>query len=84
MNSYSVTYRPLQTGANTHISNISPYAKQNISMRLMFQISMNNDNSVVYRRCDVIVEVCHPQIVKEFGLHFLSQSHFLVRNVFLK
>ncbi|XP_062294300.1 aspartate dehydrogenase domain-containing protein [Scomber scombrus] len=30
------------------------------------------------RRCDVIVEVCHPQIVKEFGLHFLSQSHFMV------
>ncbi|CAB1419953.1 unnamed protein product [Pleuronectes platessa] len=30
------------------------------------------------RPCDVIVEVCHPQIVKEFGLHFLSQSHFMV------
>uniref|UniRef100_A0A4W6BR44 Aspartate dehydrogenase domain-containing protein n=1 Tax=Lates calcarifer TaxID=8187 RepID=A0A4W6BR44_LATCA len=30
------------------------------------------------RRCDVIVEVCHPQIVKEFGLRFLSQSHFMV------
>ncbi|XP_053194298.1 aspartate dehydrogenase domain-containing protein [Scomber japonicus] len=30
------------------------------------------------RRCDVIVEVCHPKIVKEFGLHFLSQSHFMV------
>lgn len=34
---------------------------------------------VFYRRCDVIVEVCHPQIVKEFGHHFLSQSHFMVR-----
>ncbi|KAF3700344.1 putative L-aspartate dehydrogenase [Channa argus] len=30
------------------------------------------------RQCDVIVEVCHPQIVKEFGPHFLSQSHFMV------
>ncbi|XP_071389474.1 LOW QUALITY PROTEIN: aspartate dehydrogenase domain-containing protein [Centroberyx affinis] len=30
------------------------------------------------RRCDVIVEVCHPQIVKDFGLRFLSQSHFMV------
>ncbi|KAM9746314.1 aspartate dehydrogenase domain-containing protein [Menidia menidia] len=30
------------------------------------------------RQCDVIVEVCHPQIVKEFGLRFLSQSHFMV------
>ncbi|XP_041825641.1 putative L-aspartate dehydrogenase [Melanotaenia boesemani] len=30
------------------------------------------------RRCDVIVEVCHPQIVRDFGLHFLSQSHFMV------
>ncbi|KAK2833628.1 hypothetical protein Q5P01_017517 [Channa striata] len=30
------------------------------------------------RQCDVIVEVCHPQVVKEFGLHFLSQSHFMV------
>ncbi|XP_067333223.1 aspartate dehydrogenase domain-containing protein isoform X2 [Channa argus] len=29
------------------------------------------------RQCDVIVEVCHPQIVKEFGPHFLSQSHFM-------
>ncbi|KAM3863575.1 aspartate dehydrogenase domain-containing protein [Diretmus argenteus] len=30
------------------------------------------------RKCDVIIEVCHPQIVKDFGLHFLSQSHFMV------
>ncbi|XP_030592462.1 aspartate dehydrogenase domain-containing protein [Archocentrus centrarchus] len=35
-------------------------------------------SSFVERRCDVIVEVCHPQIVKEFGLQFLSQSHFMV------
>ncbi|KAM9780137.1 aspartate dehydrogenase domain-containing protein [Neosynchiropus ocellatus] len=30
------------------------------------------------RRCDVVVEVCHPQIVREFGLLFLSQSHLMV------
>lgn len=30
------------------------------------------------RHCDVIVEVCHPQIVKEFGVHFLAESHFMV------
>ncbi|KAF0032566.1 hypothetical protein F2P81_014856 [Scophthalmus maximus] len=34
--------------------------------------------SDIIGRCDVIVEVCHPQIVKEFGLHFLSQCHFMV------
>lgn len=32
-----------------------------------------------YRRCDVIVEVCHPQIVRDFGLKFLSEAHFMVR-----
>lgn len=36
-------------------------------------------DSVFYRPCDVIVEVCHPRIVKEFGILFLSQSHFMVR-----
>ncbi|XP_077068546.1 aspartate dehydrogenase domain-containing protein isoform X1 [Siphateles boraxobius] len=30
------------------------------------------------RVTDVIVEVCHPQIVKEFGVRFLSHAHFLV------
>ncbi|KAM7386657.1 hypothetical protein PAMA_009327 [Pampus argenteus] len=35
-------------------------------------------SSFADRQCDVIVEVCHPQVVKEFGLHFLSQSHFMV------
>ncbi|XP_029015593.1 aspartate dehydrogenase domain-containing protein [Betta splendens] len=30
------------------------------------------------RQADVIVEVCHPQIVKEFGHLFLSRSHFMV------
>lgn len=33
-----------------------------------------------FRQCDVIVEVCHPHIVKEFGLLFLSQAHFMVRS----
>ncbi|CDQ96553.1 unnamed protein product, partial [Oncorhynchus mykiss] len=27
---------------------------------------------------DVIVEVCHPKIVKDFGVQFLSKAHFLV------
>ncbi|XP_064170662.1 aspartate dehydrogenase domain-containing protein isoform X1 [Anguilla rostrata] len=30
------------------------------------------------RVVDVIVEVCHPRIVKEFGAQFLSRAHFLV------
>ncbi|XP_073697622.1 aspartate dehydrogenase domain-containing protein isoform X1 [Garra rufa] len=30
------------------------------------------------READVIVEVCHPMIVKEFGVKFLSHAHFLV------
>ncbi|XP_005163866.1 aspartate dehydrogenase domain-containing protein isoform X1 [Danio rerio] len=30
------------------------------------------------RDTDVIVEVCHPLIVKEFGVRFLSHAHFLV------
>ncbi|XP_067088390.1 aspartate dehydrogenase domain-containing protein [Osmerus mordax] len=30
------------------------------------------------RGVDVIVEVCHPRIVKEFGVLFLSHTHFLV------
>lgn len=34
--------------------------------------------SVLNRQCDVVVEVCHPHIVKEFGTHFLSQAHFMV------
>lgn len=32
-----------------------------------------------YRWCDVIVEVCHPQIVREFGARFLSHCNFMVR-----
>ncbi|XP_061079713.1 aspartate dehydrogenase domain-containing protein [Conger conger] len=30
------------------------------------------------RDVDVIVEVCHPRIVEEFGVQFLSRAHFLV------
>ncbi|KAJ8251047.1 hypothetical protein GJAV_G00216650 [Gymnothorax javanicus] len=30
------------------------------------------------RAADVIVEVCHPQIVKDFGPQFLSRAHFMV------
>ncbi|XP_061740698.1 aspartate dehydrogenase domain-containing protein isoform X2 [Nerophis ophidion] len=35
-------------------------------------------SSFADRSCDLIVEVCHPQVVQEFGLHFLSGSHLLV------
>ncbi|XP_062874564.1 aspartate dehydrogenase domain-containing protein [Trichomycterus rosablanca] len=31
-----------------------------------------------HKKADVIVEVCHPQIVKDFGCQFLSQANFLV------
>lgn len=37
---------------------------------------------VCFRVTDVIVEVCHPQIVKEFGVRFLSHAHFLVTLLF--
>ncbi|XP_026885532.1 putative L-aspartate dehydrogenase isoform X1 [Electrophorus electricus] len=30
------------------------------------------------RNADVIVEVCHPHIVKEFGIQFLAHANFLV------
>lgn len=58
---------------------LSPPAKdfngfQHIHIKTMLQKII-----VFYRRCNVIVEVCHPQIVREFGVHFLSQSHFMVR-----
>ncbi|CAF87375.1 unnamed protein product, partial [Tetraodon nigroviridis] len=44
--------------------------------------SVTNMRSVFCRRCDLIVEVCHPQIVKEFGSLFLSHAHFMVRHSF--
>ncbi|XP_064170667.1 aspartate dehydrogenase domain-containing protein isoform X3 [Anguilla rostrata] len=33
------------------------------------------------RVVDVIVEVCHPRIVKEFGAQFLSRAHFLALSI---
>lgn len=42
------------------------------------ELILGDLSSFAERRCDVIIEVCHPQIVKEFGLQFLSQSHFMV------
>ncbi|KAM6904836.1 aspartate dehydrogenase domain-containing protein [Xenentodon cancila] len=42
------------------------------------ELILEDLSSFADRRCDVIVEVCHPQIVREFGLQFLSQSHFMV------
>ncbi|XP_004071562.1 putative L-aspartate dehydrogenase [Oryzias latipes] len=39
---------------------------------------LSNLSSFPDRKSDVIVEVCHPQIVKEYGCSFLSHSHFMV------
>uniref|UniRef100_A0A3P9M9I8 Aspartate dehydrogenase domain-containing protein n=1 Tax=Oryzias latipes TaxID=8090 RepID=A0A3P9M9I8_ORYLA len=39
---------------------------------------LSNLSSFADRKSDVIVEVCHPQIVKEYGCSFLSHSHFMV------
>lgn len=42
------------------------------------ELILSELSSFADRCCDVIVEVCHPQIVKDFGVSFLSQSHFMV------
>ncbi|CAL1589064.1 unnamed protein product [Knipowitschia caucasica] len=42
------------------------------------QLILQDLSSFAQRGCDVIVEVCHPHIVQEFGERFLSKSHFLV------
>ncbi|XP_072298704.1 aspartate dehydrogenase domain-containing protein [Eucyclogobius newberryi] len=42
------------------------------------QFILEDLSSFAERRCDVIVEVCHPHIVKEFGVRFLAKSHFMV------
>ncbi|KAM8723992.1 aspartate dehydrogenase domain-containing protein isoform 1-T1 [Acanthopagrus schlegelii] len=42
------------------------------------ELILGDLSSFANRPCDVIIEVCHPQIVREFGVHFLSQSHFMV------
>ncbi|XP_077411978.1 aspartate dehydrogenase domain-containing protein [Vanacampus margaritifer] len=43
-----------------------------------YDLVLTNLSSFTDRPCDVIVEVCHPQVVKEFGVHFLSHSNFMV------
>ncbi|KAF6734558.1 putative L-aspartate dehydrogenase [Oryzias melastigma] len=42
------------------------------------ELILHDLSSFADRKCDVIVEVCHPQIVKEYGCSFLSHSHFMV------
>ncbi|XP_077474305.1 aspartate dehydrogenase domain-containing protein isoform X2 [Stigmatopora argus] len=42
------------------------------------ELVLRNLSSFADRQCDIIVEVCHPQVVQEFGVHFLSHSHFMV------
>ncbi|KAK1878091.1 putative L-aspartate dehydrogenase [Dissostichus eleginoides] len=42
------------------------------------ELILGDLSSFADRRCDVIVEVCHPQIVKDLGIQFLAQSHLLV------
>ncbi|XP_014864652.1 aspartate dehydrogenase domain-containing protein isoform X2 [Poecilia latipinna] len=41
------------------------------------ELILEDLSSFAKRRCDVIVEVCHPQIVRDFGLKFLSEAHFM-------
>ncbi|XP_056869988.1 aspartate dehydrogenase domain-containing protein [Takifugu flavidus] len=42
------------------------------------ELILQDLSSFPSRKCDLIVEVCHPQIVKEFGALFLSHAHFMV------
>ncbi|XP_061568439.1 aspartate dehydrogenase domain-containing protein [Cololabis saira] len=42
------------------------------------ELILKDLSSFADRRSDVIVEVCHPHIVRKFGVHFLSQSHLMV------
>ncbi|XP_077590371.1 aspartate dehydrogenase domain-containing protein [Stigmatopora nigra] len=42
------------------------------------ELVLRNLSSFTDRNCDIIVEVCHPQVVQECGVHFLSHSHFMV------
>uniref|UniRef100_A0A3Q2PZF5 Aspartate dehydrogenase domain-containing protein n=1 Tax=Fundulus heteroclitus TaxID=8078 RepID=A0A3Q2PZF5_FUNHE len=42
------------------------------------ELILDDLSSFANRRCDVIVEVCHPQIVRDFGHEFLSKSHLMV------
>ncbi|KAK6312399.1 hypothetical protein J4Q44_G00180630 [Coregonus suidteri] len=42
------------------------------------ELILHNLPDFTDRGADVIVEVCHPKIVKDFGIQFLSKAHFLV------
>ncbi|XP_075880038.1 aspartate dehydrogenase domain-containing protein [Nelusetta ayraudi] len=42
------------------------------------ELILRDLSSFATRQCDVIVEVCHPNIVKEFGTQFLSRAHVMV------
>uniref|UniRef100_A0AAY5KUC6 Aspartate dehydrogenase domain-containing protein n=1 Tax=Esox lucius TaxID=8010 RepID=A0AAY5KUC6_ESOLU len=42
------------------------------------ELILHNLSDFVDRGADVIVEVCHPKVVKDFGVQFLSKAHFLV------
>ncbi|XP_028311802.1 aspartate dehydrogenase domain-containing protein isoform X2 [Gouania willdenowi] len=42
------------------------------------ELILEDLSSFAVRECDVIAEVCHPHIVKEFGVQFLSKSNFMV------
>ncbi|XP_068613488.1 aspartate dehydrogenase domain-containing protein-like [Brachionichthys hirsutus] len=42
------------------------------------ELILDDLSSSANRSCDVVVEVCHPQIVNDFGLQFLSHSHFML------
>uniref|UniRef100_A0A4W5LQX9 Aspartate dehydrogenase domain-containing protein n=1 Tax=Hucho hucho TaxID=62062 RepID=A0A4W5LQX9_9TELE len=47
------------------------------------ELILHNLPDFTDRGADVIVEVCHPKIVKDFGVQFLSKAHFLVRSLSL-
>lgn len=76
MNSFLVICHPLEPGAITHSNTALA------SLYYLCAITTCTRLCAFYRPCDVIVEVCHPQITREFGLLFLSQSHFMVRLFF--
>ncbi|XP_036797799.1 putative L-aspartate dehydrogenase isoform X1 [Oncorhynchus mykiss] len=42
------------------------------------ELILHNLPDFTDRGADVIVEVCHPKIVKDFGVQILSKAHFLV------
>lgn len=39
---------------------------------------LTNLSEFTHKKADLIVEVCHPQIVKEFGVNFLTHANLLV------